>query len=187
MKRLNGIADVEEAGGFKRPEAGGYVCRITYVEDRPEQEYLYIEYDFAEGEFKDYFRDLNDKKGFWIGNFVKSYKKKAWPFFKGFCTAVTESNKGFTFDADEYADERTLKNKLIGLVLGEKDYIKGDGSIGSCLYVDKTLSVDRIRKGDFKVPEYKHLDDGDQGGSSAPAAGTFTDNPTGQEDELPFK
>ena len=37
MKRLNGIADVEEAGdGFKRPEAGGYVCRITDVEDNPE-------------------------------------------------------------------------------------------------------------------------------------------------------
>lgn len=186
MKRLNGIADVEEAGdGFKRPEAGGYVCRITDVEDNPDKEYLKIEYDFAEGEFKDYFRDLNDKKGFWGGSFIKSYKKKAWPFFKGFCTAVTESNKGFIFDGDEHADERTLKNKLIGLVIGEEDYIKGDGSLGSRLYVAQTLSVDRIRKGDYKVPEYKHLQDtGSSSGSSDDYVAPVYDS---DESELPFR
>lgn len=185
MKRLSGIKDVQEASeGFKRPEAGGYICKITYVEDIAEKEYLHIEYDFAEGEFKDYYKDLKEKKGFWLGRFYKSYKEKALPFFKAFCTAVTESNEKYIFDGDDYADEKTLIGKKIGLVLGEEEFIKGDGSIGTRLYVANTFSVDRIRKGDFKVPEYKHL----QGSSTPDTIEEYITPPTPSlEDELPFK
>ena len=185
MKRLSGIKDVKEASGeYKRPEAGGYVCTIRDVEDVTDKEYLSIEYDIAEGEFRDYFKELNDKHGFWAGKFVKSYKEKALSFFKSFCTAVTESNDKFIFDGDKYTDEKTLIGKRIGLVLGEEDYTKQDGSLGSKLYVAQTLSVDRIRKGDFKVPEYKHKN-GDS--SPAPTGGEIVPPTPSIEDELPFK
>ena len=182
MKRLIGIKDVEEAtGGFKRPEAGGYVCIITDVEDFPEKEYLSIEYDIAEGEFRNYYKELDEKRGFWGARFIKSYKDSALPFFKSFCTAVTESNNKFIFDGDEYCDEKTLFNKRIGLVLGEEEYQKQDGSLSTRLYVAQTLSVDRIRKGDYKVPELKRLKESENDGGSYMSMPT--DDPM---DELPF-
>lgn len=183
MKRLTGIKDVQEAGDFTRPVAGGYVCKITKAENDEDKEYLKLEYDIAEGEFKDYYKELDEKKGYWLGRFIKSYKEKALPFFKSFCTAVTESNDKYIFDGDEHCDERTLVGKKIGLVLGEEDYVKSDGSLGSRLYVAQTLSVERILKGDFKVPEYRHLNE--------PAAdpGTPMISPVSDSDldELPFK
>ena len=85
MKNVN-LQNVEEAKDFERLPAGGYVCGITAVEDVADKEYLKIEFDIAEGDFKNYYRDLYQSKAFWGGNFVKSYKDKALPFFKGFIT-----------------------------------------------------------------------------------------------------
>jgi hypothetical protein len=187
MKKINGIKDVQEAGDYNRPDAGGYICRITAAEDVVDSEYLKIEYDIAEGEFKDYYKEFNEKKGFWPAKFVKSYKQKALPFFKSFCTAVTESNFNYIFDGDEHCDERTLVGKLIGLVIGEEDYTKSDGSLGMRTYVAQTLSIDRIRKGDFKVPKYKSLADGN-GSSESGSSDSYVAPPiAGDEDELPFK
>lgn len=188
MKRLDGIQNVQEASdGYARPTAGGYICKITSVEDNVEKEYLLIEYDIAEGEFKDYYKELNDRKGYWLGNFIKSYKKGAWPWFKGFCTAINESNPGFTFDGDRYCNEQTLIGKKIGLVIGEEEYKKGDGSLGSRLYVDKTFSTERIRKGDYKVPEYKHYG-GTSSGSGSSSSTDYMTPVSGSDDdsELPF-
>lgn len=185
MKRLTDIKNVQEAtGDFKRPAAGGYICKITDVEDVADKEYLSIEYDIAEGEFKDYYKDLSEKKNFWGAKFVKSYKTAALPYFKGFCTAVTESNDRYIFDGDEHCDERTLVGKKIGLVLGEEEYTKQDYSLGTRLYVAQVLSVDRIRKGDYKVPEFKHLP---EEGSSSGNSSQYVAPPTSSlEDELPF-
>src|SRR5690554_4623694 len=100
MKDLN-LKEVIEAQEFKRVAPGGYICRITMVEDVTDKEYLLLEYDIAEGEFKDYYCSLYESRGFWGAKFVKSYKEKALPFFKGMITAVERSNKGFKFDNDE--------------------------------------------------------------------------------------
>jgi len=152
MKDLN-LANVQEAQDFERPVPGGYICSITSAEDVADKEYLKIEYDFAEGKFKNYYRELYEAKSFWGGSFVKSYKEKALPFFKGFITAVEKSNKEFTFNNDETA----LKRKSVGLVLGEEEYEAKDGTIKTRLYVDQIRSVDAIKKGDFKIPELKKL------------------------------
>lgn len=145
--------NIEEATEFRGLPAGGYVCGITTAEDYADKEYIKCEFDIAEGEFKNYYKDLYASKAFWGGSFIKSYKEKALPFFKMFFTKVEKSNKGFKW-AD---DETKLRGKLIGLVLSEEEYQKNDGTIGTRLYVSDFKTVEEIRKGDFKVKDKKTL------------------------------
>lgn len=166
MKMIN-WNDVSDVGEKLAP--GGYVCGITAVEDIPEKEYLKLEYDVAEGPQKNYYRTLYQNKGFWGGNFVKSYKEKALPFFKAFKTAVENSNPGYTFNNDE----KTLVRKLVGLVLGEEEYVGNDGAVKTRLYVAEIHSADRIRKGNFKVPPLKALTGQPQKSSTPGSASNY--------------
>ena len=50
-----------------------------------------------------------------------------------------------------------MKGKRIGIVLGEEEYQKRDGSVGNRLYVSAVRSVKAIQAGDFKVPPLKKL------------------------------
>lgn len=153
MKNV-GLDKVEEAkASFSRPGAGGYVAKVTLIDDMPQKEYLWIELDIAEGEFKDYYTDLYKARAYWGLNDLKSYKESALPFFKGMITAFEQSNPGFKFNYDE----QTLKGKLVGIVLGEEEYERNNGEIGTKLKVKQYLSADKIRKGDFKVPPKKTL------------------------------
>lgn len=182
MKAIN-LAEVQEAGTGLGLKAGGYVCTITNVEDVPSKEYLYVEFDIAEGEFKNYYKKLQEAKNFWGGSFYKSYKEKALPMLKRFCSAVTKSNTGYIFDAGaQNSDEKTLKGKLIGLVLFEEEYIKNNGEIGRRLKVDYECDVEKIRKGEFKVKELKKLPE-----DQRPKENTeFMNVPDNSADEIPF-
>ncbi len=182
MKAIN-LAEVQEAGTGLGLKAGGYVCTITNVEDVPSKEYLYVEFDIAEGEFKNYYKKLQEAKNFWGGSFYKSYKEKALPMLKRFCSAVTKSNAGYIFDAGaQNSDEKTLKGKLIGLVLFEEEYIKNNGEIGRRLKVDYECDVEKIRKGEFKVKELKKLPE-----DQRPKENTeFMNVPDNSADEIPF-
>ena len=51
MKPIKNIANVQEAGESRRLPAGGYICKYTKVEDNSDKNYLYMEFDIAEGEF----------------------------------------------------------------------------------------------------------------------------------------
>ena len=138
---------------YSRPIPGGYAAKITNVEDREDKEYLKIEWDFADGEFKGANKKTYDQLGFWPNAFIRSYKDSALSFFKGFKTAVEESNNGYTFRNDP----QSLVGKYVGLVLGEEEYEAKDGSIKKRLYVAEIKSGNKIRNGDFKVPELKVL------------------------------
>lgn len=175
MKKID-WANVKEANG-NRLEPGGYICGITSVEDFPDKEYLRFEFDIAEGENKNHFRQLNESKGFWGASFIKSYKEKALSFFKQMLVCFEKSNAGFKF----VDDEKTFKRKLIGLVLSEEEYLKNSGEVGIRLYVSSFKTVDEIRNGDFKVEPLKTL----SGSSSSPSAG-YTDIPDVDDDDLPF-
>lgn len=153
MKNIN-WNEVVEQKDYKRLVAGGYVCKITNVEDVPEKEYLKVEYDIIEGEYKDYYKELFESKSFWAGKFIQSYKETAKSFFKGFLTALEESNNGFKFNDDE----TMLKGKLIGLTLGEEEYKKNDGTTGVRIYVDQCRSIAKIKANDYTVPKFKYLD-----------------------------
>lgn len=157
--------DAVEEGSRRRPPAGGYVARIKTVENVPQREYLRVEYDIAEGEWMGYFADLYERAHFWGGTFYRSYKEKARGLFKGFIVAVEESNNVSIITEDGSIDELKLVGNEVGVVLGEEEYIGNDGSLKTHLKVVKTLKTERIRKGDFTVPELKKLE-----GQTAPAA-----------------
>lgn len=171
MKQINNWNEIKEAGEFDSLPAGGYVAVIKNVEDDPQKEYLKISFDIAEGNFKDYYLELYKSMNFWGGSFYRSYKETAQAFFKGFITAVEESNAGYKFNFDE----TTLKGKKIGVVLREEEYVPQQGpnagQVRTRLIVDEVRSVDKIRKGDFKVKEKKLLE------NQLPSASAPTTNP----------
>lgn len=183
MQPIN-LANVQEAGIGNGLKAGGYVCRITNVEDVVDKKYLLVEFDIAEGEYKDYYKNLEERANFWGGSMIRSYKETALSMLKRFCSAVTKSNPGYIFDAGEQnSDEKTLKGKLVGLVLREEEYIKNNGALGTRLRVDYETEVDKIRKGDFKVKEIKRLPE-DQRPKEETAE--FVSVPEGVQEEIPF-
>lgn len=162
MKSIN-LDAVQEAQEFERLGPGGYVCGIIRAEDVPEKEYLRIEFDIADGPFKNYFRGMRERLALdsWpaAGVLYRSYKESALPFFKQFITCVQVSNAGYVFKNDE----TTLARKLFGVVMGEQEYKKNDGTVGVRLKASTVRSVKSIREGDFKLPPLKKL-------KTAPAA-----------------
>lgn len=183
MKPIKDIANVQEAGESRRLPAGGYVCKYTNVEDFPDKNYLYMEFDVAEGEFKDYYKDLQESFKFWGGRCYRSYTERALPMFKRMCSAVTKSNKGYIFDGNEHCDESTLVGKLVGMILGEEEYTGNDGSTKTRLYVARETSVDDIRAGKFKVPELKKLEGT---ANTSNNSKDFMNIPEGKAEEIPF-
>lgn len=185
MKSLD-MSGVQEAGSSRSLPAGGYVCKITKVEDVVDKEYLYIEYDIAEGQHKDYYKDLEATKGFWGGKCYRSYKEAALPMFKRFCSAVTKSNTGYIFDGgSQNADETTLKGKLIGIVFGEEEYVKNNGDTGRRLYVSYECDAEKIRQHDYAPAKFKPLSGSNAGEPAANVDLTIT-APEGIDD-IPFK
>lgn len=155
MKNLN-LDKVQEATEGIKLVAGGYVCGIVAVSDNEEKEYLDINFDIVEGDFKGYYKALNERFGdWWGGRLIRSYKEAALPFFKAFITAVEKSNSGYTFKEEEF---QKLKGKKLGLVLSEEEYEGKDGSIKTRLYVSAVHSIEAIKNGKFEVKPLKTLE-----------------------------
>ena len=160
MRKIENWENIKENTGFKKLPVGGYVVKILDAKDVPEKEYLKISFDIAKGDEKGFFAEAykedtrQDKKWPNAGSFVRSYKQSAEAMFKGFANAVEASNKGFKFNFDEAA----LKGKLVGVVIGEEEYVNQKGAVRTRTYVNAVRSVETIEKGDFKIPELKKLD-----------------------------
>ena len=183
MKPIKNIASVQEAGESRRLPAGGYICKYTNVEDNPKKSYLYMEFDIAEGEYKGYYKELEERLDFWGGRCYRSYTEKALPMFKRMCSAVTKSNKGFIFDGNEHCDEETLIGKKVGMIMGEEEYIGNDGSVKTRLYVVREVDVADIKAGKFKVPALKKLPNND---AEAKNDDGFMNIPEDADEETPF-
>lgn len=180
MDNINWDAVQDE---IRRPVPGGYAARITKVEDMVDKKYLYIEWEFADGEFKGCNQETFDALNFWPMPIRKSYKPTALRFFKGFKTAVEMSNRNFIFNNDP----QSLVGKFVGVVLGEEEYMGKDGSIKTRLYVAETRSGKAIRDSDFKVPDLKRYTPST--GSASPVAPALANNYAYIPDddaELPF-
>ena len=154
MNPINNWNNVEAQGNeeYKRLVPGGYVCRITKVEDHADKNYLYIEFDIAEGEYTGYGSSCLERNGFTPLRMYRSYSDKAAGMFKGFIQNIEASNSSYHWEWKE----QSLVGRLIGIVLGEEEYKKQDGSVGTRFNArDKT--VDAIKNGRFKVPEKKTM------------------------------
>lgn len=181
MRRIN-WDNVQEARDFARPVPGGYVARITNVEDKEEKEYLRIEWDFVDKPYEGSNLSAFDRLGFWPLSFVRSYKEKSLSFFKAFKTQLEASNPGYHFREDDLS---SIRGKLIGVVLGEEEYMSNVGTKKTRLTVRQTRSVDAIRRGDFTVPPLKPLKSAPASEpASFPSFGGFS--PMEDDGDLPF-
>ena len=151
--------------GFEAPKAGGYICKIVSVADVPinpstgKGDYLLINFDIADGNFKDYYKDMQERLNadWWGGHYIRSYKEKALPMFKRFCECVSKSNSGYVFDGKTNANEQTLVGKYVGILFGEEEYESNSGEVKTRLYVVREYTVEQIKAGKFKIPELKKL------------------------------
>lgn len=139
---------------FEQLPAGVYRCKICLVRDDPEKEYLYVEYDIAEGEHAGYFERLSDRAGFWGGKIFLSYKDKAESLFKRALKAINATNGSYLFNPfsdGKNADEKTLIGKTFWVVLHEEEYEKSDGTIGSRMTASATafLNESQAKEGKF--------------------------------------
>lgn len=185
------MTNVQESGNGSRLEAGGYVCVYTSVTDMEDKEYLYMEFDIAEGKDKGYYKELEERAGFWGGKVYRSYKPTALPMFKRMCSAVNKSNPGFVFDGNVNSDESTLVGKKVGIVLAEEEYIGNDGSVKTRLYVAYECNADDIRRDKYSVPAKKCVNK--QQGATLPPEGNLPSSDTDggfvtadSTEEIPF-
>lgn len=182
MKAIENWNEVEAVQDTKKLSSGAYICVITNVVDFPDKEYLKVEYDVYEGEFKGYFKEryIANNCKFWSGVTFKSYSQKGLSFFKAFIEAVENSNHGYHWNWIE----STLRDKIVGFVLGEEEYKATDGNIKKRLYVHKILPISKVRGGDYKVPELKSYVKKDEQTTAAP---TGSLRPVSDDsDDFPF-
>lgn len=161
MKKID-LDNVQEFTRFKNP-VGGFICEIKTVEDVADREYLKVGYDIAEAlsedqkEFVGMYAKRKAERDFDYPTTVVSYKENSLPFFKGFVTALENSNKGYKWDNDE----NKFVGKKIGFVIGEEEYEGRDKNgmpkVKVRTYVAERHSVQAIKDGDFEVPEFKKL------------------------------
>lgn len=198
MKKIDNFDKIQENGGsFKRIPDGAYIVGIKKVTDNPDKNYLRMELDVCRGGYKNWYQKLYDadkrETKYWPrdGVLVRSYSDKALPFFKGFITSVTKSNKNFNWEWDE----QKLVNKVFGVVIGTEEYERQNGGIGKRPYIASVHSVETIEKGEYEIPALKKLTT--TKATTAPANDpipdfgdvfntTPTDTPTPAESENPW-
>jgi len=186
MKRYDGYDKAEAyTGEYKTLELGGHICVIKKVtsEEKDYGTLLRIGFDIAEGEHKGFYQRQFDRKketnpdAKWQGMYYQTIKQDDLKYFKGFITAIENSNNGFKWDWDE----TKLKGKIFGGVFGEEEYQKNDGTIGKSVKCRFVRSAEQVRKG-VEVPEIKKLK-GNDAHSSYSSGHSYADN---DDDELPF-
>ena len=164
-------ATASTGGDYQKMPAGGYVVRIQAVRTKDAagfdyiagKQYVKLIYDVDEGEFAGKFSD-----DYWAGE-DKDYAHQIYLSWKNLgalkanITAIEESNPGFDAMAALNADKWELfVGKLVGIVLGEEEYIGNDGSVKTRFGFPRLKSVQDIRDGKFKVPALKKLPEDEQ-------------------------
>jgi len=192
MKRFDGYEKAEAfTGDFEKLKLGGQICKILQVkadDAEPGANYdtlLRIGFDIAEGENKDFYKRQFDRKkatkpdAKWPGMYYQTIKADDLRYFKGFITAIENSNSGYKWDWDE----QKLKGKLFGGVFGQEEYEGNDGKVHVSTKCRWVRSVEQVRKG-IEAPEIKRL----AGGNSSTGTGTSGFYPVddSSDDDLPF-
>lgn len=198
MKKLSGYEKAQAYSDTERLPVGGYVLKIMDVN---ELEYswgnqLKIEFDIAEGEYKDFFANNykaqvgEDKK--WKGAYRlyvpkdDGSEKDNWTMrkFKTVMNAFEDSNKGYHFDWDE----KKLKGLLIGALFNNKEFETENGIHGFFTNCHSLVTVEKIRSGKFEVPADTLLKGNSQqnSGYGKHDADGFMNIPDGINEELPF-
>lgn len=155
MQKVNNWENIQGVESSNSLPAGAYVCKILKVEDfnTQDKQYLRIEFDIYEGDYKGYYLRLFQNKRKWYGTYFRSYDERSLKYFKGFITAVQESNNGYVWNFDE----QTLVNKLVVFVFGYEEYLDDNGNIKQSLKPRFVHSIKALKEGKIKLPEVKRL------------------------------
>lgn len=149
--------EAAEEKDYERITPGGYVCRIIEAIDNDAEKYVELVMDIVEGEHKDFGARTEERTGYDFGYLKKRqyYKGKSVYFFKKFLETLQESNRRFIADNFK-SNPDALVNLLVGCTVGDYEYV-GKNKEGKMVKkiranVDKLVSVDAIRSGDFETP-----------------------------------
>lgn len=187
------------SGGRSLPK-GGYICEIKKIEEGKSQagnDVLRVFLDIAEGEYKGFFMEK------YMNAPIVKDKEKKWGMIstilvldtttgdtnknlKGFLTSVEESNAGFIVDkcwGDDFC--KFFKGKLVGCVFGDEYFRGTDGQLHSSAKPRFYLSIDKIKKGEFKIPQDKYPPAESSTDNSFAIGSDFLDV-TGKDDDCPF-
>lgn len=184
MRKYDGYENTEAfTGEYENIEAGAHICIIKKVvsEEKEYGDLLRIAFDVAEGEHKDFYKRRHDKacetnqEAKWQGMYYQTIKKDDLRYFKGFITAIENSNSGYKWNWDE----TKLVGKLFGGVFGQEEYKANDGKIKLSTKCRFIRSVEQVRNGVIEIPEIKRLAGSKPNAMWAPIN---DDN----DDELPF-
>lgn len=197
IRRFGDYDKTQAYGDYQQLPKGGYVMKIMGAQicENSRGQYIKIGCDIAEGEYKGFYaneyknQQKEDKK--WHCNYLlnvpnddgsdKDNKTKRW--FRTFTDILEESNPGYHFDWDE----QKFKGKLFGGLFNMRPYQKNDGSIGWITNLKRTCTVEKIRSGNFTLPD----DDPVPGAptpsnASAPSGDGWMNIPDGVDEQLPF-
>lgn len=140
---------------------GGYILRITKLKDMESNygDYFEMTYDIAEGDYKDFYKDDEGWKH--RDNVYYTDKdRKPRSSFRSFLDVLEESNKDFS--VEEFSKKPELQN-LIGLIFGgciqKNNYLNKENEQKYSLRIMRKLPADKIRKGDFQMPEESYSDE----------------------------
>lgn len=195
IKSYNGFKP-ERTSTRETLPAGGYVARImdANVIDYTWGSVLKVDFDIAEGEYKDFFgndyrNNTNDDKK-WRGSYrinipneSNQYFDSQRKSFNNFIACIEETNSGFHWAWEEKA----LKGKGIGVLFRNKEFSMDnanghfEGWTTECCAV--TTAKD-IRDGNFKMPKDKPLKAKGTNSGTTYAASSFAE--AVNEDDLPF-
>lgn len=181
-------------GEFAKVTPGGYICRILNALDVKDKGYLELSLDIASGEFEGFYhKQYKQFGGTWGGtwkcklnvfytsnnpSFAESTQRK----FKGLITSIEESNNGYKWNWNE----QTLKGLYLGVLFGEEEFEKNDGTIGTAVKPRFARSVDTIKSGDFEVPKFKPLKANKQSATQQTQANYYAGTVDIASDDLPF-
>lgn len=203
MKQFKGFDEAKKSADrtvSAQLPAGAYVAKVMNVRyEQSEAENLsdriQVQFDIAEGEYKDFFKNQYDSNTNedrrWKGKatiYVPSddgSEKDGWTknTFAKWTNSFEKSNKGYAWDWDE----TKWKNKLIGLVFRKVGTVIEGKEI---TYTEVAFPVDAslVRSGNAPEAKFKAKNGytGAQKSSSSSKNDDFMDIPVNADEEIPF-
>ena len=204
MKAFNDFDKAKENAKYKGSSqlpVGGYEAKIKEVRFEEgkdgKSDMIVLAFDITAGEYKDFFKKKfdedtsEDKK--WKGKTTiycpkdDGSEKDEWTknTFARWTNALEDSNKGYLWDWDE----KKWKGKSIGLIYGETGTVI-EGKPITYTEVRFPESIENIKSGNFKLPNFKSRNGYDEAVQKASSAKTNSDGfmnvPESIDEDLPF-
>jgi hypothetical protein len=189
MKEPKGYSEAQAYTENEKLPAGGYPIKImaANVDTYDWGEVLLIQFDISEGQYKGFYKKNYESQQTenqkWKGTIRMNLpkddgsEKDGWTIrgLKTNMLALEESNKGFKWEWDE----SKLKGLSVGGLFRDKEW-QYEGKTGFFTECFKLYSLEKVRVGDFKMPDTKYLNGKQSAPESVPTGMEITD------EDIPF-